>query len=233
MLIHIKMKKTLLLILITVAAACLNARAQSRGTNSTTPVTDAVGNPIKVDEYIKIKGTTYVYDEWVPGQVTTATGEVHKDLLLKFDRQANLLTFVYDKNDEPQRFKDPIRVFSLHAGKERVFANGFPKIDGLNTNTYYEVIAGGKTMLLEHHRQYIKNVRDENSRALVVGEYTENKHFYIFKDNKIYKAKLSADAITKILADKAPELKAYIDSQKINFDNEEDIKKLFNYYNSL
>lgn len=227
------MKKTLLFTLIIIAAFWLNSTAQTRGSNSLTPITDATGKPVKVDEYAKIMGTPYLYDQWVPGQVTTANGEVYKDLLLKFDRQANLLTFAYDKKDEPQRFKDPIMVFSMYADKERVFANGFPKNDGLNTNTYYEVIAGGKTMLLEHHRQYIKNVRDEINRAAVVGEYTNYKHYYIFKDNKMYKAKLSADAVTKILADKASELNTYIASQKISFNNEDKVKELFNYYNSL
>ncbi|HEK21420.1 MULTISPECIES: hypothetical protein [unclassified Mucilaginibacter] len=202
------------------------------GTNSSTAVIDALGRPIAATDITKMNGTSEIYNEWIPGQVTLENGENYKNLFLKFDPKENLLTFVYDKKDAPQKFKDNVRVFTLNAGTERVFANGFPKFDGSNTQTYYEIIAGGKTMLLEHHRQYLKSVRDEN-RALTIGEYTALKHYYVFKDQKMSKTKLDRNAILAALADKSAEVSAYADKEHLKYDNEEDVKKIFDYYNKL
>ncbi|MFD0764017.1 hypothetical protein ACFQZI_04090 [Mucilaginibacter lutimaris] len=225
------MKKTLLVLLITISLSQLKAFAQY-GTNSQTPITDALGRPVATRDFIKFKGSPFLYDEWVKGEITTNDGQVYKDLLLKFDLTHNLLTFTYNKDDEPQRFKDPVRVFTMYAETVRVFANGFPKTDGLNKDTYYEVIAAGKTLLLKHHRPILKTVRDEN-RAPVVGQYTETQYYYIFKNDKINKIKRNQQAIAAALADKADQVSTYLNTHKTNFDSDADLKKLFDYYNSL
>ncbi|MES2265551.1 MAG: hypothetical protein V4520_02245 [Bacteroidota bacterium] len=226
------MKKAVLLLLITISLSQLNALAQRYGSNSQTPITDALGRPVATRDFLKFKGSPFLYDEWVNGEITTNEGQVYKDLLLKFDLTHNLLTFAYNKNDEPQRFKDPVRVFTMYAETMRVFANGFPKTDGLNKDTYYEVIAAGKTMLLKHHRPFLKTVRDEN-RAMVVGQFTETQYYYIFKDQKISKIKRNQQAITTALADKADQVNTYINTYKTNFESDADLKNLFDYYNSL
>lgn len=226
------MIKPLFFTLIAIALFNFTAWAQQYGSNSTTPVTDALGRPVANHDITKINGITEIYDQWVPGRVTMDNGETYKGLLLKFYPKDNLLTFVYDKTDAPQKFKDNVKVFTLLAGKERVFANGFPKFDGSNKETYYEVIAGGKTMLLEHHRQYLKAVRSDNL-ALTTGEYTNNKHYYLFRDEKMAKMSLDEGSILKAFSDKAVAVSEYAGKQNLKFDNEADVKKLFNYYNSL
>lgn len=202
------------------------------GSNSQTPVTDNLGNPIPVSNFAKIKGSPYVYDDWVPGQITNLDGKTFKGLMLKFDESNNLLTFIYNKGDEPQRFATPVKIFTLYGDRERVFASQFPKIDGLKSDTYYEVIAAGKTMLLKHNKVSIRQTRDDNN-APVDGRYAETRTYYIFRDNKMARIKPNREQLLAVLNDKAPQLKSYIDSQKINFNNEDDLKKLITYYNGL
>ncbi|MBL4677710.1 MAG: hypothetical protein JKY70_16135 [Mucilaginibacter sp.] len=218
--------------ILTLFSFTASAQATNYGSNSTTPVIDALGRPVANQDITKVNNTTEVYNEWFPGKVTMENGETYKDLLLKFNLKDNLLTFVYDKSEAPQKFKDNVKVFAIYADKERVFANGFPKFDGSDSNTYYEVIAGGKTMLLEHHRQYLKQVRDEN-RAPTVGEYTNNKRYYLYKNGQMSKTSLDKEKLLKALADQSTKMVEYAEKQNLKFDNEADAIKLLDYYNGL
>jgi hypothetical protein len=200
---------------------------------STTPVVDAMGRPVKVDEYDKIKGSPYLYDDWTKGEIVTNDGEVYKGLLLKYNANTDLLTFVYDKKDEPQKFAEPVRVFTLYADRERVFANQFPKIDGYKMTSYYEVLLPGNAMLLKKNKELLKPVRSETSRAVVDGVYVSRSTYYIYKDKQIYRLKASRNGVLDLLSDKGNELAAYADSQNIKFERDDDLKKLVNYYNTL
>ncbi|TWR27808.1 hypothetical protein FPZ42_00930 [Mucilaginibacter achroorhodeus] len=229
------MKKSIITLTLLFICKLVSAQAWTStaryGSNSATPVIDPLGRPISNNDITKIKGTTEIYDDWMPGQVTFDNGETYKNLFLKFNLKDNLLTFAYNRTDEPQKFKDNVKVFMVNGGRERVFANGFPKFDGSNQKTYYEVIAGGKTMLLEHHRQYLKVVQED--RASTGGEYTSIKHYYLFKDQKISKIKLDKTDILAALADKHAEISAYADNEQLKYDNEQDVKKIFDFYNKL
>jgi hypothetical protein len=211
----------------------LNASAQQFD-KSTTPITDnQAGRPIAVNPYSKIKGSPYLYDDWLQGEVITADGRVYKKMLIKFNAEKDELTFVYGKADTPQRFADPIRMFTIHAERDRVFANQFPKIDLQNAASYYEVLLPGNAMLLKRHKEILETGRDEVTRAPLAGIYTNRDTYYIYKDKRMQFVKMTRNGVLKLLADKTADVAAYADSQKINFEQEEDLKKLLNYYNAL
>jgi hypothetical protein len=212
----------------------LNSTAQDLTKLATTPITDNfAGRPVAVNQYSKIKGSPYLYDDWLQGEVITNDGKVYKKMLIKFNAEKDELTFVYNKTDEPQKFADPIRMFTIHAERDRVFANQFPKIDAQNAASYYEVLLPGATMLLKRHKAVIQSGIDDVSRAVVAGVYTNQNIYYIYKDNQMQHLKTTRNGVLNLLADKAADVAAYADSQKINFEEEEDLKKLLNYYNTL
>jgi hypothetical protein len=211
----------------------LNASAQF-DKFSTTPIADDLGGrPIAVNKYSKIKGSAYLYDDWLQGEVITNDGNVYKKMLIKFNVEKDELIFVYKETDTPQRFADPIRMFTLHAEQDRVFANQFPKIGRQNAASYYEVLIPGNAMLLKRHKEIFQTDRDEMSRAAIAGVYTNHDTYYIYKDNQMYLVKTTRKDVLKLLSNKAADVTAYADSQKINFEQEEDLKKLLNYYNTL
>jgi hypothetical protein len=71
------------------------------------------------------------------------------------------------------------------------------------------------------------------TRASTDGVYANQNIYYIYKDNQMQHLKTTRNGVLKLLADKAADVTAYADSQKINFEQEEDLKKLLNYYNTL
>ncbi len=211
--------------------AGLNASAQY---DQIAPIPDDIGGrPIAVNKYSKIKGSPYLYDDWLQGEVITNEGKVYKKMLIKFNTEKDELIFVYKKTDTPQRFADPIRMFTIHAEQDRVFANEFPKIDRQNAASYYEVLLTGNAMLLKRHKELLETSRDEMTRAAIAGVYTNRDTYYIYKNNQMQLLKTTKNGVLKLLADKAADITAYADSQKINFEQEGDLKKLLNYYNTL
>lgn len=231
---NIMMQKTVLKVLLTIIATELGftASAQRIGAFSTTPVVDATGKPVTVDRYMHVFGSPMLFEQWLPGEVVNSSGKLFTGMLLKFDIQNNVLTFVYDRDEEPQRFAEPITAFTIFADRKMSFANGFPKIDGKGRETYYEVIALGKTMLLKHHRQLLKDVRSSNL-AMTDGVYVNRYDYYVLKDGKMLGIKPEAKSIQNALNDKTDEVVKYLSTANLNYKNDDDLKKVFDYYNAL
>jgi len=214
--------------------AGFSASAQMHNKFVTTPIVDNLdGRPIDVNKFVKVKGSPYLYEDWLHGEVVTNDGKTYKKMLIKFNTEKDELTFVYEKTDEPQRFADPIKAFTIHAETDHVFANQFPKTGKQNAMSYYEVLTPGTTMLLKRHKEILETTRNELTRAATDGVYTNHDAYYLYKDGQMQLLRPNRDSILKLLADKSADVTAYADSQKIDFEQEEDVKKLINYYNTL
>ena len=225
------MKLSHLLPLVLLLTVAVNASAQ-RSSFSNTPVVDATGKPVTVNTYMHIKGSPFIFDEWLPGEVVTADGELHAGMLLKYNTETNLLTFVYNPKEEALKFAEPVTAFTIF-GKQRMnFGKNFPKIDGYGKDSYYEVIALGKATLLKHYRGFLKDTRSADL-SMTDGTYVQRAAYYIFKDGKIARIKPNAKIIQEAFADKSAEVNSFLVGKGINFENEEDLKKVFDHYNSL
>jgi len=218
-----------LLLLTTVATT---ASAQ-RFSFSNTPVVDITGKPVAVNKYMHVKGSPYIYDQWLPGEVVTGDGKLHTGMLLKYNIETNLLTFVYDPKEEPLKFAEPVTAFTIFGDRRMSFGNNFPKIDGYGKDSYYEVIALGKATLLKHYRQFLKDTRSSVDLSMTDGTYVQTAAYYIFKDGKMARFKPNAKAIQGALADKSAQVDSFLVEKNIRFENEDELKKVFDYYNSL
>lgn len=221
-------------VLLLITTVAIGASAQQRFSFSNTPVVDDVtGKPIPVNTYMHIKGSPFIFDEWLPGQVLTAEGKVHTGMLLKYNIETNLLSFVYKPEEEPLQFAEPIREFTIFGERKMRFANNFPKIDGYGKNAYYEVIASGKATLLKHYRQFLKDTRSSVDLSMTDGTYVQTVDYYIFKDGKMARIKPNTKTIEEAFADRSAQVDSFLVEKNIHVEDEADLKMVFDYYNSL
>jgi hypothetical protein len=220
-----------LLPVLLLSTVAINASAQ-RFSYSNTPVVDATGKPVTVNTYMHIKGSPFIFDEWLPGEVVTGDGKLHTGMLLKYNIETNLLTFVYNPKEEPLKFAEPVTAFTIFGERRMNFGKNFPKIDGYGKDSYYEVITLGKAMLLKHYRELLKDTRSADL-SMTDGTYVQRAAYYIFKDGKMARFKLNVKTIQEALADKSAQVNSFLLEKNINLENEEDLKKVFDYYNSL
>jgi hypothetical protein len=218
-----------LLSVLLLTTVVINASAQKHSFN---PVVDANGNPVANSKYLHIKGSPFIFDEWLPGEVVTKAGEIHKGMLLKYNIENNLLTFVYDPKDEPLKFAEPITAFTIFAEKKMSFANNFPKFEGNGKDSYYEVVAQGKTMLLKHYKRFLKEMTS-SELSKTDAAYVQTATYYIFKKGQMAVIKPDAKSVQKILADKSTQIDSFLVAKNITFENEEDLKKVVDFYNTL
>lgn len=223
----IKISHLLPVLLLTTAA--INARAQKY---SNAAVVDVTGRPITNSKFLHIKGSPFIFDEWLPGEVVLGDGKLHTGMLLKYNLETNLVTFVYDPKEEPQKFAGPATAFTIFGERKMSFANNFPKFDGNGLNTYYQVIAVGRTMLLKHYRQFLKNTTSAEL-SQTDGTYVQTASYYIFTGGKMARIKRNAKSVKEALADRLPQIDNFIATNNINAESEEDLKKVLDYYNSL
>lgn len=182
--------------------------------------------------YTDIKGSPYVFDDWSLGLVKMASGTTYKDLLLKYDQVANELIF-QDKSGKSLGFADPVAEFKLidKSNAYRLFRAGFKAVDSNSEKTFYEVLYDGSTVLLKDPKKNIVEHRAYNS-STAVKSIVETPAYYVLLNGTLVKFKKDKKSILSVLGNSA-QLEKYIQDQKINLKNDEDLAKLMLYYDSI
>jgi hypothetical protein len=220
--------KSFFISLVLILSACLTARAQQGEYYLTKE-----GVPMTENNYSEIDGHPYVFEKWMPGKAITDKGRVFEgDLKLKYNVYDDQLIFVYDTGDQPLLFADPIKSFVIFTPQPLTFVNGFPPIDKQTAKTYYQAIAQGKVSILKKYVKTILETKAYNS-GKIDRKFTDDVAYYIYREGKIAPFKKAKDAVLEVTADKGAQVEAYIKSASINVKKDDDLAKLFNYYNTL
>lgn len=193
------------------------------------PVSSRIFN---IEKYAEIRGTPFFTDKWVKGSVLTTRG-VYENLELKFDIYDN--TIFFNKNDEAFEMQDDIVSFTLmHKPGQPASYSHFQKGivgPGLQGNQYVQVLEKGNISL---YRLYLKHVSEMSEvNAGIVKTFTNGAKYYTGKNNAATLLKTDRESVLVLLADKAEQVSSFISTNKISFKKEEDLIKIFKYYNSL
>ena len=115
---------------------------------------------------------------------------------------------------------------------EYKFQTGYPEIDNLNRNNFYQVLSDGKVTLLRSSIKKINKIKNEMSGE-VSSQFDIYEDHYLYVKYEMKRVKKDKEYILNLLSDKRKELETYITAQKINFKSIDSIKKLIDHYNSL
>jgi hypothetical protein len=118
------------------------------------------------------------------------------------------------------------------AGKT-MFKTGFPVVDGLTENTYYEVLSEGKLTLLKAYKVAYTD-RTTIQSSVPIRRYDTKEVFYVYdKKNGMRKISKTKDSVLETVQDKSKEMLDYIQTHKPSFKSDLDLAGLFDYYNKL
>jgi len=191
-------------------------------------VLDATGRPIMPKEYVNLKGSPYLYDDWVKGTVRLANGIEYKDIYLMYDQVKEELNFTY-KDGKVQKFVDPVAQFTLEDRKFRrdLIGENNSLVDG-----FYEVLVDGEIKLLKRSS---KRIVDELTHAVATKErrIQEVTSQYLLIKGELVKVKDNKNAVIKALGTHKAALEAYIQKENLKMKDEQDMVKLITYFNSL
>ncbi|MCF6366493.1 MAG: hypothetical protein L3J35_09870 [Bacteroidales bacterium] len=181
------------------------------------------------------KGSFYYNDNWKPGEIYLITGEVIKDYPLKYDLRKNIIEI---------KVENIVKVLSVGRVKEIHWIDDFGNKEILRNAMLYENYNGTGlfSILLEGNKSflkkpYLKLIESNYVTALDVGEKSnqivKRNYYFIAEGNKVIEIKKSKKQILKQFGDNADIIKEFAQKNKLSYKNDNDLIKIFSYYNSL
>lgn len=182
------------------------------GTSST------VINPPK-----NIKGSFHLFKTWNNIAVLTVLN-YEKKLLLKN------INYNIDRD-----------VFESRINKDSVFVFNFENIEGITINSrefqylYFPAVRGNKTFevvydggdfsILKEYYMYLVEGSD-NPQVNRPSKYVQKSKYYIRRNNSFKTFKLKKKNILEIVGDRASDLEAYVEENKLSYKKDSDVKQM-------
>ena len=181
-----------------------------------------------------IKGSYYYNDEWNNGTIKLFSGETIENYPLKYDLKMNQVDI---------KVNSSIKVLAIGTIKEIVWINkkGFTEILR-NTSQYKNNNIGFFSVLTEGEISFFKKtdlkvLESTYNPAMDVGsqskKYLKQETYYTLINKELTRVKKNKKKILAKFEDKAEMVKKYADENSLNFKNDYDLSKIFNYYNNL
>lgn len=193
---------------------------------------DGQNNLIRKGAYTDVEGSPFVFGNYMPGKATGTDGKVYDNIKLNYNVYDDVLLFVYDSADKVMKFANPIKSFTVYAPAPTTFVNNFPTIDKQTNESYYQVLSSnGKTALLKRYSKVINQTKNYDGSE--TKKFQDITTYYFFKNNNIAKLTKNQNQVINALSDQKEALLSFSKSNAINFKKDEDLAKLFDYYNTL
>jgi len=190
---------------------------------------DIQGRVITEQSYTDVIGSPFLNDAFVNGNVILTNGVKFQSIALKYSSYNDELFFKNPKDESLLSFVVPVKSFEL---LWQMYINGFPAIDNFTENSFYELIANSSVKLLLKNYKTILENKAYNS-ASTEKKFEDNKIYYVFKDGKMKRFKPSKKDLMETFADKSSEIDVFLKKEKVDFKNNADLVKVFEYYSSL
>ncbi len=184
---------------------------------------------IDPDRYRDIKGSPYLFEEFQYGKTVNSKTEVIDSILLNYNGYTNNIEA--RKGDvfiELDAYHYPLVVIYDDEGNEVFYRRNTSKS---LFNRYTRIVfTGVEFMVVEDFRS-----RVENKKVNDVGVIRENKSFvgkknyFIVKDNKARLFKMKKKSILRTLGNEG-ELDAFLKKERIKLNSEENMIKLFEFF---
>jgi hypothetical protein len=197
---------------------------------------DANGRPLSVKRGYTIEGSPFFSEEYCTAKMKVRNGKKYSGIKVKINLLEN--TLIYDAADGQEMVAiSPIeRVDFINCGdstKNKTLMTGFPAIDGQNESSFYLLLDSGKISLLKYIKVNYRDTKNYGSNN-IVRVFERKEIYYTYRPDKgMLKLDKDTNAILSALDNKKPEISGFISKNDLKCRREEDLVKVFSYYNSL
>jgi hypothetical protein len=185
--------------------------------------------------YDNVNGSPYLFTTWVEGDVKTATGQLLKNLQLKYDQVDDLL-LVKIKSGDVKRFAVPIVSFTvtdIETGLLRKFRAGFKSSSFSSERTFFELLVEGKANFMTKDNKTIGEHKDYSGTTVKTVQ-DDVRYFIALNDDLPVKVKLDAKTILSNFSSAHQViLTSFIKRERLSMKKKDDVIKLFKFYNNM
>lgn len=215
--------------------------AQTRGSvwdavNSQQFMTDANGRPVYIHAAYEIEGTPFYHPDYCIASIKVRKGKTYTGIKAKINLQNNRIFFDAGDGKEMETAMPIERIEFMQCSdpsKNRVLVSGYPAADDPGGDRFYVLLDSGRISLLKSIQVLYHDTRDYG-RASITRVFTQEEMYYVYEPGKGMK-KLAADkkSILAVFPAHNQDLAQFIISHDLKCRKEEDLRKVFTYYNSL
>ena len=200
-------------------------------------------NSKKIDpnRYEGIEDEPYLFKNWLIGNVTTIEGEVIEEVFINYNGYSeefeikNGDRFIELENKyymqiEMSREKNGDK-FPNFAGEEIIFQRNLH--GKFKENFVRLVYRGKKVSVIEGYRVTVtEKTFQDVGKTVVKKRFIGTRSYYLLKDGELQSFNMKRSSVIKTFGLKK-ELDQFMRKQKINLDKDEDVAKVFAYYEEL
>jgi hypothetical protein len=183
-------------------------------------------DPITENRYIGIKGSAYLFENWLPGKIYEFEGDVFQHTKINYNTKTGKVE-IQNENGSITVINEVLyhQVEIMDKDQTLTFANRLTKGD---INYYQVIYKGDQLAFLE---KTVAEVKTESSSEYSAYKYTgvfskQNQH-YILKDGQIQEVFRNKKKILEFFNSK--ELEQFVKKEKIKFNRDEDLAKAFRF----
>lgn len=148
---------------------------------------------------------------------------------LRYNSYANQLEFK-ELNVIKKVLPTDIKAFKIG---EAIYESGFPAIDKLNNNSFYNVLFDGKAKLLKNSTTLLQEVKTADD-VKQGDKFTTYDYYYLFENEEIKKFFTTKKAFLKVIPSaKIAAIETFINEKKLKLKDENDFVEVVKFYNSL
>lgn len=186
-------------------------------------------DPITQNRYSGVKGSPYLFEDWMPGKIFEFEGETIQLDKINFNTENGKIEVMDDKGaitiiNEVLYHKVEIEI----ADKVHTFSNRLAKGD-IN---YYKIIYRGKNLgFMEKTISEIQRDATSDYNAYsYTGSFDTKTNYYILKDGTVREVFRSKKKILDFLG--STELAQFVKKEKLNLKKDSDLVKAFEFMES-
>jgi len=178
-----------------------------------------------------IKGSPYLNSEFINGEVTSTNNTTINNVPLRYNIYSGEMEF--EGEEKKTFYLEKSTVKNIKIGDSE-FIYKIYLLNNKMSRSYFEILYHGKATLLKRYRMIFESAKPPKPyQDPVPAQFkTASPDFYIaFGDNEA-KRIFSSKELVETLPDKKAETVAYIKKNKLKVNNQEDLIKILQFYNS-
>lgn len=192
------------------------------------------------NRYQGIKGSPRLFDKWYPAEIVLNGGQKHQNIPFKLDVFENQELITKNQAGDSLFIKENmVSYFSIY-NEDTKITHTFKRFKEKSTDKkpiFFDVLHEGKySLLAKRYKNFSPaDFKGGYSAQRFYDEYTNVTDLFIKipETEDLVKIKPNKKSILKVLSGKDKELSALIDKENLDLKNEQDLAKLFAYYNQL
>ncbi len=196
---------------------------------------DVNGQPLMLKTNYELDGSPYYSNDYCIANIKVILGKKYGGLQVKLNLEDNRVIY---KLADGKEWEANVQIESIEFSgcNEKAipvtFRSGFPAVDKQTHLSYYQVLDSGVVQLLKFMKVSFTDQRPYNGPN-IVRKYASFPVYYAYTPGKGMTALGKGNEyILQALADKKNLVDKFIDEHNIRFKKEEDLVRLFNYYNT-